>query len=583
MIAVWMIYAIALSAIVAGAALALDRVAYIWNANRRGVWMIALFTAIALPLVSLAPRRVAAPAPSVSFSGIERQSFLVARDGANHGASPVQRMRAAMTNVPAVNDRYAAGVWLVLSAAMVLGFGVGAARLHRLRARWTNDVVEGERVLVSEDVGPAVVGMLRPRIVLPSWVLALGPAEREQMVSHEIEHVRAGDPTVLFAAALAVALLPWNPLVWFIVRRLRLALEIDCDRRVLARDARPREYGMLLLTVGARSNGALQFTASLAEPRLFLERRIIAMTSSRHARPIVASLPFVGIALFATAAAAQTPHPVIAAKQAAPVAASAAAPSPAPARAPSSAPSSAPAPAPSSAPAPAPAAVSIQPSKQATPATTPVAAHPVARPMAQAIGDSLSMDVIRAWIAFHHPNIIAGDPSVNQVVIVVDASQKYVRSYARFVSTPDMSAGGGMRGRIGGGGAMAAGGAGGVGGGRIGRGAVYVGDTVVMRSLGAGLNGDKPVFIVDGQVVQSIDGIDRESIRSVEVLKGEAAAAKYGADARYGVVVIDTKSETMLSSMNIKPDQIHTIDVIKVGPGTIGPNTLRIIVVHTKD
>lgn len=50
----------------------------------------------------------------------------------------------------------------------------------------------------------------------------------------------------------------------------------------------------------------------------------------------------------------------------------------------------------------------------------------------------------------------------------------------------------------------------------------------------------QPLFIVDGQAVDNIAGINPKEIESIEVLKG-AASATYGARAERGVVVITTK------------------------------------------
>src|SRR2546428_771335 len=94
----------------------------------------------------------------------------------------------------------------------------------------------GRAVLVSVNVGPAVAGLWRSQVVLPEWALRLGEGERRLMLTHEDEHVRARDPWLLAAAAAAVVLAPWNPVVWWQVRRLRLVVEMDCDARVLARE-----------------------------------------------------------------------------------------------------------------------------------------------------------------------------------------------------------------------------------------------------------------------------------------------------------------------------------------------------------
>ena len=156
---------------------------------------------------------------------------------------------------------------------------IGGAYLHRLRRRWRTRLLHGSEVLVSRDIGPAVAGVLRPRIVIPAWMDAL-PGQ-ELVVAHELEHLRARDGQVLAAATLAVALVPWNPVAWWSFRRLRLALELDCDRRVVrAFPGRVREYCELLLQVGSRGARPLASPA-LSEPQSILERRVDAMTRPR--------------------------------------------------------------------------------------------------------------------------------------------------------------------------------------------------------------------------------------------------------------------------------------------------------------
>ena len=144
-------------------------------------------------------------------------------------------------------------------------------------------------MLVSPAVGPAVVGALAPRVVIPQWALSLDAPARALMLRHEREHIRARDPLLLLGGALATTFAPWNAALWLIVRRLRLAIEIDCDQRVLRASAQRREYGELLLTVGARQSAPLPFATSLAERRPFLERRIRAMTTTSPRYPRLVS------------------------------------------------------------------------------------------------------------------------------------------------------------------------------------------------------------------------------------------------------------------------------------------------------
>jgi TonB family protein len=128
-----------------------------------------------------------------------------------------------------------------------------------------------------------VVGFLRPAIVLPAWVLDWDPALRRLIVAHEREHVRAGDGRLLLGGLLLLCAAPWNLALWWQWRRLKQAVETDCDRRVLAGEPDVRRYGRLLLEVAERTRRHALPMAAFAESRSTLERRIRMMTS-RQAR-----------------------------------------------------------------------------------------------------------------------------------------------------------------------------------------------------------------------------------------------------------------------------------------------------------
>jgi hypothetical protein len=171
--------------------------------------------------------------------------------------------------------------------------------------------VDGVPVLLSPSTGPAVIGLFRSRIVLPQWVVDDAPDDvRALLMEHEREHLRAGDPRLLAVGLAAVALMPWNPAAWWQLRRLRLAVEVDCDARVLARRADVRAYGTLLLEVGRRGTGGRLLAAAFSEPASFLERRIRIMTSPRVRRPWLRAAGFGAAALAMIVAACEAPGPV---------------------------------------------------------------------------------------------------------------------------------------------------------------------------------------------------------------------------------------------------------------------------------
>jgi hypothetical protein len=149
----------------------------------------------------------------------------------------------------------------------------------RLRRSWREQLVDGVPVLLSDDVGPAVLGVRRPRAVLPRWILDLDAPLRSLVLGHEAEHVRARDPLLLVFGFACTVLVPWQVWLWLQLRQLRLAVETDCDARVLSRFPDVRRYGSLLLFVGRRA--AFPRPAALASVlslESYLSRRITAMT-----------------------------------------------------------------------------------------------------------------------------------------------------------------------------------------------------------------------------------------------------------------------------------------------------------------
>ncbi len=197
---------------------------------------------------------------------------------------PGLRVGAAVSSWAGLLGTALGGLW----AAGTLGVLVALVRAHRTlaadRGGWAEVGLMGHDVLVSENRGPAVAGLLRGWVVLPRWVLTLPEAELRMVLEHEAEHLRARDPLLLAAGLGAVLLTPWNPVTWWQLRRLRTAMEVDCDRRVLARHPDPRTYGSSLLTVAERASGPTLALAAFSERSTSLEERIVTMTRPTSSR-----------------------------------------------------------------------------------------------------------------------------------------------------------------------------------------------------------------------------------------------------------------------------------------------------------
>jgi hypothetical protein len=93
--------------------------------------------------------------------------------------------------------------------------------------------------------------------------------------------------------------------------RLRAAVEMDCDRRVLAHGIAPKEYGSLLVDMGERMLAGTVPVAALAESRSLTKRRLVAMLSQRPRFATLKSLAFLALGAIVAAGATRAPRPVI--------------------------------------------------------------------------------------------------------------------------------------------------------------------------------------------------------------------------------------------------------------------------------
>ncbi len=276
----WMLRTLLATAALAGAAALADGLVRRAGLARRLVWATALALAAALPVL-------AALLPATSSAGalaLPPEALNALARGTRAGAGP-----GAARAFPATLLLQAG--WLLASGALLGMLAYAAWRLRRLCAHWPTVRVEGGEVVLSTGAGPLVVGLVRPRLVVPAWVISAPDAERRMVLAHEREHVRAGDARLLAAAALVPALAPWNLPAWWLVRWLREAVETDCDRRVLAGGFATADYGRLLLNTAAGARFGLVPGAALAEPKRLLERRLIAMTQTISDRRVRRLLP----------------------------------------------------------------------------------------------------------------------------------------------------------------------------------------------------------------------------------------------------------------------------------------------------
>jgi beta-lactamase regulating signal transducer with metallopeptidase domain len=170
-------------------------------------------------------RQIAHPALHITEQ-LTKQSALV---------HPVIAARAAASNYGTPD--YA----MLFFAAWALGAVLMALYLARLQARFHVGAQLGE-------VGPAVLGFFRPRIVVPdNFREQFTAAEQAAILTHERVHLARQDARINALAALLRCFCWFNPLVHLGVAWLRIDQELACDATAVAGSVSRRDYANALV------------------------------------------------------------------------------------------------------------------------------------------------------------------------------------------------------------------------------------------------------------------------------------------------------------------------------------------------
>jgi GWxTD domain-containing protein len=127
--------------------------------------------------------------------------------------------------------------------------GAWQERLNRLSGslRVSRPVVLLESCLAE---APAVIGYLRPVILVPVGVLAGMPAgQMEAILLHELAHIRRHDYLVNLLQTVVEGFLFYHPAVWWISGTIRAERENCCDDLAVAARGDVHEYATALATL----------------------------------------------------------------------------------------------------------------------------------------------------------------------------------------------------------------------------------------------------------------------------------------------------------------------------------------------
>ena len=119
-------------------------------------------------------------------------------------------------------------VWLIGVCVMLAYYAVNSIRV-RMTVR--EAVRDGAYWRCDRVRGPFVLGVLRPRVIVPSYVRE---AELEYIVAHEKAHVSRRDNVWKPLAFVLLAVYWFNPLMWISTVLFYRDIEAACDEKVIA-------------------------------------------------------------------------------------------------------------------------------------------------------------------------------------------------------------------------------------------------------------------------------------------------------------------------------------------------------------
>lgn len=292
-------------------------------AYRHVIWVCAFVAAVSLPvLLTLPGWRVHAPALAwlqpvaqtspptlVTNERFEREvvnkhkaepANTVSEPGGGEPPSAPSLVTEATPAVPRAPISWTAIatiVWAVGAVVVLAAFLLGYLELRRL-LRAATPVEDGAWSALSTEAAerldlrapflllrgeglpvPVAVGLLRPRVLLPSgsdaWPLEL----RRAVLLHELAHVQRHDCLTQAVAQVACALFWFHPGFWWAASQMRAERERACDDCVIRANTKATEYAEHLLgVVRSLRRGGLEAMGTVAFARpSSLEGRLLSV------------------------------------------------------------------------------------------------------------------------------------------------------------------------------------------------------------------------------------------------------------------------------------------------------------------
>ncbi|HEX4170063.1 MAG TPA: M56 family metallopeptidase [Bryobacteraceae bacterium] len=192
-------------------------------------------------------------------------------------------------------------IWIML--------GLWSLRRYRRRFRGSVSIPPigipvRAQIFISDNVdGPITFGLRRPLILLPHEFEAMDSQSQEAILCHELIHVRRKDWLLNLLEELVLAVLWFEPAIWWLISEIRLAREPVVDRGAMHRIGSRDIYVDVLLQAARVQKPVRLAPVNSFLGRGYLVRRVASLVQSStiSRRRVIYSLAVVlGGAAFAT-------------------------------------------------------------------------------------------------------------------------------------------------------------------------------------------------------------------------------------------------------------------------------------------
>jgi beta-lactamase regulating signal transducer with metallopeptidase domain len=144
---------------------------------------------------------------------------------------------------------YGLGV-LVLIIRLIAGV-LGARRILHTSSTPAGTGTDGDLVMSAAVSVPMIVGVWRPRIVVPAAWGKWPEDHRTAVVAHERAHIARRDPLVLGLAYLNCCVFWFHPLSWWLRRQLSITAEQACDEAAVRATGNPQRFVEILVALAS--------------------------------------------------------------------------------------------------------------------------------------------------------------------------------------------------------------------------------------------------------------------------------------------------------------------------------------------